>query len=148
MMTGLFVCAWLILWLAPDTSLGRLLQRWMLDRPIAAVARITRGQVLLAMLLMLVAGAAIWLLKAEAGPLLGLATPDIGIVIASFEVTTWLDAVAGALLLATSVRWRALSLNRLWKSGQRPRRRHRSRRLRAARLPANDDEQPVTMAAA
>lgn len=145
MMTGLFVCAWLILWLAPKTSLGRFLHRWMLDRPVAAVARITRGQVLLAILLMLIFGAAVWLLQAEAGPLLGLATPELGMAIASFEVTTWLEAMAGALLLATSVHWRALNLGRFWKAGPRPSRKRRSHRV--TRAPANDDERPLTAAA-
>ena len=138
MIAGLFLCAWLVLWRAPDTSLGRLLRRWMLDRPLAAVARITRGHVLLCLLLIAFVGGAVWLFRAEAGPLLGLATPDIGVLIASFEVTTWLDVVAGAALLATSVRWRSLTLGQLGGNRPRPRCPRRSRRPTPAR--ANDDE--------
>lgn len=140
MLTGLFVCAWLILWLAPETSLGRFLHRWMLDRPIAAAERITRGQVLLAILLTLVVSAAVWLLQAEAGPLLGLATPELGMVIASFEVTTWLDALAGALLLASTVRWRSFSLRLGSTFRLRQRRQRKFGAVRRKAAPANDDE--------
>ncbi len=89
---------------------------------------------------MLVAGAAVWLLQAEAGPLLGLATPELGMLIASFEVTTWLDALAGALLLATTIRWRDLNLRiRSLRPPYRSRQR-RSRALRSRAAPANDDK--------
>ena len=114
----------------------------------ARPARITRGQVTFCALLLLLAGGAFWLLKAEAGPLLGLVTPDSGIAIASFEVTTWLDAVTGALLLAASVRWRALNLGRLLRGSPRVRSRRSWRRKPVKRAPANDDERPAWVVAA
>lgn len=142
-MTGLFVCAWLILWLAPDTSLGRFLHRWMLDRPIARAARVTRGQVICTVLLLTVAGGAVWLLQQEAGPLLGLATPEIGYLFASFEVSTWLDAVTGMVLMATGVRWRNPNIGQLFNRGPRPRsRRAPTTAIPSKSAPANDDERP------
>jgi len=139
-MIAVLLAIWATLWIAGDTPVGRLLQRWLVAKPAARLARISRMQVVLVLLLMAIGLGALGLLGHDGLSLYGMAMPELTALLASVEVTGFIDAAIAMTLAATSVQWRAL-VQRLHGG------RARSVRTRRAERPApsNDDEHPAVL---
>lgn len=128
---------WLAMLIAGDTPVGRSLRRWTVEKPAARLSRISRTQVAV-VLILLATGTGAWLLLGHDGlSLYGMALPELTGLLASIEMTSFIDAAIAATLVATSVRWRAVT--------GLVRRRARAIRTRRAERPApsNDDEEPA-----
>jgi hypothetical protein len=145
---------WLLLLTAPKTPIGRFLYQMLVAAPATRLGRITRGQMLLVLLLCIGSTAIVWLMGGEALRLLGMAVPDVAMWVTTFEITTYLDVVA-ALAMAASTMRAQLLVRRLrdalpYKACRPGKRAARSRRIRhPARAKAdNDDDRPVIAAAA
>lgn len=127
---------------AGDTAIGRFLHRWMVEKPAARLARISRMQVVVVALLTAIGAGAFWMLGHDGLAMFGMALPELAGLLASVEVTGLIDAAITATLAATSVRWRAVraaAVQRLRSA------RTRAVRTRRADRPAasNDDEDPA-----
>jgi len=139
-MIVVLLAIWATLLIAGDTPIGRAMQHWLVAKPAARLSRISRIQVALAVLLLATGVGAYWLLGHDGLSLYGMAMPELTGLLASVEVTSFLDAAITVTLVATSVHWRAL-VQRL-RGG-----RARSVRTRRAERPApsNDDEHPAAL---
>ena len=129
---------WLTMLVAGDTSIGRLLRRWTVEKPAARLSRISRTQIALVLLLAAIGGGAFWLLGHDGLGLFGMALPELTGLLASVEVSAFIDAAIGVTLVATSVQWSAVA-------GRVRGARARAIRTRRADRPApsNDDEHPA-----
>lgn len=147
--TTCLLLLWATLVLARGTPIGMAMRRLLVDWPARRLARVTRGQIVFAFLLILGAGALIWLLEGEAVRMLGAATPEIIGWASTFEITTLLDLFTATLLAGSSLRLRNFAATMrtiLARKG----RRHARTRLRVRRPTAsNDDEDggPLRLAA-
>ena len=129
---------WLTMRVAGDTPIGRALRRWTVEKPAARLSRISRVQIALVLLLAAIGGGALWLLGHDGLSLYGMAMPELAGMLASVEMTAFVDAAITVTLVATSVRWRAVRGAVAQRLGQA--RKVRARRpRRPARKPANDD---------
>jgi hypothetical protein len=129
---------WVTMLIGRGTPIGRAMNHWMVEKPAARLARISRTQVALAVLLIVI-GLGAWGLMGHDGiGLYGMAMPELTGLLASVEVTSFIDAAIAVTLVATSVRWSAV-LVRL--RGVRA----RSVRTRRPERPvsSNDDEDPA-----
>lgn len=131
---------WLTMLVAGDTPSGRWLRRWMVEKPAARLSRISRMQVAVVLLLAAIGGGAFWLLGHDGLGLFGMALPELTGLLASVEVTAFIDAAIAMAFVATSVRWSAV-VRQL--RGGRPRAIRPRRRERPA--PSNDDEDPARL---
>lgn len=132
---------WAAMLLGGNTPVGKTLRRWLVEKPAARLARISRTQVALVVLLVMT-GVGAWLALGHDGlSLYGMAMSELTGLLASVEVTSFIDAAVTVTLVATSVRWSAV-VHRL-RGG-----RTRAVRVRRARRPApsNDDEDPAGLA--
>lgn len=93
---------------APDTQFGRLLRRIMVERPAAALARVTFGHILLASALLVAVAATLWLLQQDGLQFLAATSPETMTWIMAFDVPTYLEAVSALALIASAVRFRAI----------------------------------------
>jgi hypothetical protein len=129
---------------AGDTPIGRSLHRWLVEKPAARLARISRVQVAVVLLLAATGAGAFWLLGHEGLQLFGMMAPELTGLLASVEVMGLLDAAITVALIASSVRWNAVRtavIPRLRGSRTRARRTRRAERP----TPANDDEDPAEL---
>jgi hypothetical protein len=134
---------WLALIVAGSTPIGHSLRRWLVVKPAARLSRISRMQIVLVLLLAAAGVGAWWLLGHDGLSLYGMAMPELTGLLASVEVTAFIDAAITVVLVATSVRWRAaIGLVR----GARSRAVRTRRADRPA--PSNDDEDPAGLALA
>lgn len=99
---------WLLTLSAPATPICRILRHGLVDAPAASLSRITRGQVLLTLLLTVAVALLLWVVEEEGVRLLAMAAPDIAAWVMMFEVTTYLDIMATAVMTASAVRFRSL----------------------------------------
>lgn len=140
-MTILVLIATITLLVAPDTPVGRLLQRHLVVAAVARLARITPGQILLALAVGGVVAFVAWLMQGDGVALLGMAAPEASSWLITFEVSGYLDMLAAVLFAAAPVRVRGVTDG--WRVARRPTRRAaRARRSRQMARPvaANDDE--------
>ena len=93
---------------APDTQIGRFLRRFMVERPAAALARVTVGHILLASALLMAVVVTLWLMQNEGLRLLAGFAPETMGWIAVFDVPAYLEAVSALALIASAVRFRAI----------------------------------------
>ena len=140
---------WLTMLIAPDTPVGRYLHRILVVAPAERLGRITRGQILLAIALFAVAGIAMWLTEGDGLRLLSMAAPDISMWITTFEVTTYIDVAAAALIAASTVRFSAMG-SRLravlpGKTRRQSRRASRARRVRRPVRPSADNDEDAVV---
>lgn len=147
MLTIGLLLAWAALLLAGTTRTGRSTRVALIERPAAWLNRFSRGQAIFVALLMLF-GALIFWIMGEAGlRLASLFAPELIGLLASIELTAAIDAIAVAIVTATSVRLRGLSAwVRMRLPGQRQRSR-RSQRVRRPAPPANDADGPAFLPA-
>jgi hypothetical protein len=140
----------LILWLAPDTPIGRQLRRALVEWPAERLSRLRLGHVLLILLLAAASAALIALAKSDGAFLVAQGLPEALASLAAFDVASSLDVLALGWLLAASVRLRvvkatfgsALARARLWVARRAmPRARAPRRRPAASPPPANADDE-------
>jgi hypothetical protein len=93
---------------APDTQIGRFLHHIMVERPAAALSRVTFGHILLTSTLLLAVVITLWLMQNEGLRLLASFAPDTITWIVAFDVSTYLEAVSALALIASAVRFRAI----------------------------------------
>jgi hypothetical protein len=133
---------WLGMLVAGDTPAGRLMRRWGVEKPAARLSRISRTQVALVVLLIAI-GLSAWMAMGHDGlSLYGMAMPELTGMLASIEMTSFIDAAIAVTLVATSVRWDAVRAAVAQRLG-----RARSVRTRRPerRTPSNDDEGPAEL---
>jgi urease accessory protein UreF len=95
----------LALWF-PETRIGGVLRRLLIDHPARWLDRLKRGQVLLA-LVIFAALAAAWAIGLEDGVRVAGQMTAEGLTYAmAFDLATWLDVTAIALAIAVTLRFR------------------------------------------
>ena len=121
------------------------LHDFLVVRPVSALDSATRGNLLLALLLIGIGGAIVCFAGGDGTRMLVTAAPDIATWLMTFEVSAYLDALSALAAAAMLTRLQPLhrlanrsnvSASRSIKFGSRPRSKHRH----AVKLPANDDE--------
>jgi hypothetical protein len=137
--------AFLVIRTAPDTFLGRALRRGLVDLPAARLSRLTRGQ----LVCWLGVALAIWVAIAVfGGDMIGVtarALPETAAWAASFEISTLVDVLITAALIAAQLRLsRVAARLRAIRPGParraRPRARTPRRRRKPAPKPGNDED--------
>ena len=136
------LAAWLLIVRAPGTPVAAIARRLLVEAPARLLNRITRGHVLLAVLLAAFAALLIWQLEGDGVRLLSLMAPEIVSWLTMVEISVYLDALVAAIAVASTVRLRGI---RLWLTTIMARRPARPRARRMPRRPAehpaaNDDE--------
>ena len=146
MTLGALLGLWLAIWAADGTPIGRTLRNWMVERPALRLSRVTRGQILLLLVLAGAALALIWLLENDGRMLVAMGLPDVVSLAIAIDAASLLDLALVAVVAASAIRVRAVAD---WiRPTARPRRpRNRVTRTRRTRLPANDDEERPARAA-
>ena len=130
---------WLIMVAVPDIPLSRSLRRASIETPARWCARVTRGHLLLVVGLVTMVALVGWLLEADGLNLLRMASPELVSWIVMFDVATYLDVAATALLVGGSVRLSAIAAIAV-RIVRRPRARtRRSQPTMRQREGANDD---------
>lgn len=134
---------WMALLMAGDTPIGRSMRWALVDWPAARLSRLTRGHMVLALLLFLFGAGLVWLLEGEAFRILGAATPEIIGWASTFEIATIVDLFTATLLAASGLRLRNMVATLRNFVGHRGVRRARTRTHVRPRRPAvsNDDEE-------
>ncbi|HEV2532807.1 hypothetical protein [Phenylobacterium sp.] len=149
MLTFVALAVGLIVWLAPETPVGKLLRRALVDWPAERLSRIRPGLVILIVLLIAASVALIVVAKNEGAFLVAQGLPEAIASIFALDVATYLDILVMAWLVAASVRLRAVKavigsatarVRRLIVRRTSPRVRARRRRP-AARPPPNSDDE-------
>ena len=106
----------LILLRAPDTPIGRYLHRMLVVVPALRLDRVSRGQWLLLVATLFIAGMAMWFGGGDGARMTGMVLPDMTAWMASVEITTYLGIIVATVAGWTAVR--AKGLGRLF--GSRP----------------------------
>lgn len=140
-MTTSLLGLWLLLIVSGDTPIGRVLRHCMVEMPAARLARVSRGAVLAWLVLGAIGAVLFWLLEEEGLRLYAMALPELAGWVSMFEIGTLVDALAAAILAASSLRAGAV---RGWFTRFLPAARaSRARRPRRVTRPANDDDDPA-----
>lgn len=112
--------------IVPDTQIGRFLHQIMVDRPAAALARVTFGHIVLGSVLLMAVVITLWLMQNEGLRLLSSFTPETLAWIVAFDIPTYLEAVSALALITSAVRFRAIRVllhdilpRRLGRTGRR-----------------------------
>lgn len=128
----------LMMVLAPETAVGRLLHRALIALPAVGLARITRGHVAFTVLLVALAAAAIAFLDEELVLVLSLMAPEALAWFAMFEIGTLIETVAAVTLTVATLRFQQFGalVRRSFRPAPRAPRRPRPARPAAA----NDDD--------
>jgi hypothetical protein len=159
MLILLLCAAMIVAWRWPQTPVGRVLHRLMVDWPARQLAKLdpgkvlpklTSGKVLLVLLVLFAAAMAIVVAENDGLMFLAQGLPDGVAWFAAFDVATYLDVIALAVVLSATVRLRAIyavlrawvarsALGRLVQRAQGARSRS-PRPERKTPPPSNDDE--------
>ena len=146
-MLSALLILWMALFAARGTPVGRAMRRVMVEAPARRLSRITRGNVLLAIVALSLIVGAIWLLDNDGRMIVSMGLPDFLSFAAAIDLSALLDLAAVAVIAATTIRFRAVGswLRHRLAPPRRPR--ARSLRIRRQRPPANDDERRPALAA-
>ena len=150
MVATILLGLWLTMTVAPATPIARVLGTWMVEKPAAWLARLTRGHIVVTVTAFLVVWAAASWLDGELLGFLGMGTPDMVAWAVTFDIATYADVAAAIVLASSTMRMRGLA-SRVVNAVRRPAARHRRARkgLRPPRpTPSNDDEDGRTRLAA
>jgi len=139
-----FLACWLLMLAVPTIPLSRFLRMLLVEAPVRRVARLTRGDV--AVGLVLIAAACV-MMFADDGDRVRVAmmgAPDIAIWLTSFEVSAYLDVAIGVIGAVSSLRIRGLParLAAVLRRGRPVGANRRAIRVRKPDAPsgANDDD--------
>ncbi len=100
------ITCWLVMATVPQTPIGKALRRVLIDKPAARLARFTRGDAAVMVLLMLTAAMVTLVGEGDGIRLLTLAAPDVAIWITTFEVSAYVDILMALAAAASSLRVR------------------------------------------
>ena len=143
---AMLLVLWATLAVAKDTPIGRFLNRVMVELPAAALNRVTRGHILLAIVLVGLSGLIAWYGGADGVRMLSMAVPDAAGWLITFEVSAYLDVLAALAAASALVRLRSardflvMLLAPLMRRPATGEARPRCSRRRPVIAPANDDE--------
>lgn len=144
---------WMALLVAGNTPFGRLLHRVMVDIPARAASRISRANVTITCVILVLV--VLHFSAGEADPvrLLGLFAPDLAIWLIGFEISAVVEVAASVAALAAwcwiGVRSvLAALIARVWPRPKIKTRQARRRRRNDRASPANDDEDGLEFALA
>lgn len=147
MATIAFLMLWMAIVAARDTPVGRILYRTMVEMPAAAANRVTRGNLAIAIVVLMLA--VLHLSAGDADPIrmVSLFAPELAIWLTSLEISAIIEAVVGFAAIWSALR-RIAAPNPLTafiaRFAKRPERRaNRARRSQSGGCasPANDDEE-------
>lgn len=142
MVTTILLVLWLAMVVAPETPVAHALRTWLVDRPAAWLARITRGHVVMMTAAVLLTVAAAWVLGDEVIGVLGMGAPDFAAALMAFDVATYVDVAVAALLLSSAMPLRGVATRIAAVARRQCARRRRVRtRPGAVRRASNDDEE-------
>ena len=138
------IACWLVMATASQTPIGKALRRVLINKPAARLARFTRGDAAVVVLLMIAAAMVTLVGEGDGIRLLTLAAPDVAVWITTFEVSAYLDVVMALAAAASSLRVRGAMARYLSIFARRPaakahRRANRSRKTRPT-IADNDDD--------
>ena len=138
------IACWLLMATAPRTSIGKAMRRALIDKPAARLARFTRGDAAVMVLLMLTAAMVTLVGEGDGIRLLTLAAPDVAIWITTFEVSAYVDILMALAAAASSLRVRGFMTRWLGVFTCRPgakahKRAVRSRKTRSTNADNDDD---------
>jgi hypothetical protein len=129
------VAAWFVMARFPTTPVGRALQRWLVDRPLARFAQVSRGQVMLLSLFVVAIAGLFWLVGEESTRLIAMAAPEVVSWATTFEIATVVDAVFAAMTAAGLLRFGRVAGHVRAVLSRRP----RARRTRPARRDPDEE---------
>ena len=159
MLTVLLCAAMMFAWLCPQTPLGRMLRRLLVEWPARKLAaldprkmlpKLTAGRVLLLLLVLSALALVVAVARADVTMFLAQGMPEGIAWFATFDVAAYLDVIALALVLGATVRVRAIYAalkawvarsaicRRMWRG--RSARSRSPRPERRPHPPSNDDE--------
>jgi hypothetical protein len=159
MLIFLLCAAMMVAWGWPQTPVGRVLRRLMVEWPARQLSRLdpdkvlpklTSGRILLVLLALIAVAAAVLLARNGALVFLAQGLPEGVAWFAAFDIATYLDVMALAIVLSATVRLRSIyvalkawvarsALSRLMRHGRGARSRS-PRPERGLQPPSNDDE--------
>ncbi len=136
------IACWLVMATAPRTPIGKALRRVLIDNPAARLARFTKGDAAVMVLLMLTAAMVTLVGEGDGIRLLTLAAPDVAIWITTFEVSAYVDILMAVAAAASSLRVRSFMTRRLSVFTRRPvaQKHKRAIRSRKKRLTNADND--------
>ena len=138
---------WATMVAARGTPIGDAMHRVLVAAPARWLSRITRGHVLLAGAVLMFAITVIWVMQADGIAVLGMASPDLFVMLSMVDASVLIDTALVAIAAASVLRMQTV---RHWLGYRLAPRRPRTRamRVRRERPPANDDEdRPALLAA-
>ncbi len=151
MLALLLAGLWLMMWIGRDTPIGRGLHRALVEAPCRWLASISRGQILLVILILAVVVGIIWLFENDGRMLVAMGLPEAMGFATAIDLSALLDLAAVAVIAAGTVRMRAV---KGWLATRFTRPASRQRHSRTRRTPrpkppsANDDDRPAIPLAA
>ena len=150
MLLSTFLAAWLFLYLAPDTSIGRIFRRVMVEMPAALLCKVKRGHLLLTGGLLTVGALAIHFGGGDAVVMIRLMSPELTSFLITVDVATYVDVLFALAVAASAVPMRrGISMFvTLRPRRQKSQARARSRRSGSNKSPQNDNEAHPVRAAA
>lgn len=138
------IACWLVMATAPQTPIGRAMLRILVDKPATRLARLTRGDAAVMVLLMMAAMMVTLVGEGDGIRLLTLAAPDVAIWITTFEVSAYLDIVVALAAAASSLRARGAMARYLSVLTKRPAAKAKKRAIRSRKAQPtgadNDDD--------
>lgn len=108
MIAALLLTLILVTAMAPETVLARLVHRWLVVPLATALNRIRPGHVMIAVAILALIGIALFLGGGDGLRMLAMAAPDAAAALMTFEVTSYLDAIAAIALAASTMRLTAM----------------------------------------
>ena len=138
------ITCWLVMATAPQTPIGKALRRVLIDKPAARLARFTRGDAAVMVLLMLTAAMVTLVGEGDGIRLLTLTAPDVAIWITTFELSAYVDILMALAAAASSLRVRTFMTRWISVFTRRPtakahKRAIRSRKTRSTNADNDDD---------
>ncbi|RMB34238.1 hypothetical protein C8J47_1959 [Sphingomonas sp. PP-F2F-G114-C0414] len=132
------VACWLAMATAPQTPIGNAMRRVLIDKPAARLARFTRGDAAVMVLLMLTAAMVTLVGEGDGIRLLTLAAPDVAIWITTFEISAYVDILMALAAAASSLRVRSLMTRWLSVFTRRPGAKAHKRAIRSRKMQSTD----------
>ncbi len=138
------IACWLVIATAPRTPIGKAMHRMLVDKPATRLARFTRGDAAVMVLLMIAAAMVTLVGEGDGIRLLTLAAPDVAVWITTFEVSAYLDVVMALAAAASSLRVRGAMARYLGIFARRPAAKAHKRAIRSRKtrptVADNDDD--------
>lgn len=136
------LAVWLIMAVAPETSVGRALCSGLVVVPARWLNELGRGHVALAAMLVVIGIMMFWIGGGDSLSVAGFTVPDVAAWITTFEIAAYLDLVVVAVTTWSALQTRALRHRLTFALARRPCRHVRgsSRRRRVRRPCADNDD--------